>query len=337
MRKYSGALIVLESIRMRTIGRVLAAVLIVAWAAGAAAQNYPSRNVRIICGFAAGGGSDIIARVVAQKLTEAWGQNVIVDNRVGAAGIIGADLVAKAPPDGYTMLVSSQTSTAVAASLYAKLPYDVLKDFTVVTVIGSAPAIVMVHPSLPVKTFREFVAFAKANQKTLSYGSSGVGSTANLAGELMNQSLGISIVQVPYKGESAAIIDVISGQLPFTYTTLPTALPLIRSGKVRGLAITSAERSSLAPEFPTVAESGVPGYEMTAWNALYAPAALPRDLVVRINADVVKLLALPDVKERFAQLGIERVGNSPDAANAYLKSETARWAKVIKTANLRAE
>ena len=322
---------------MRTFGRALAAAAIVAWAAGAAAQNYPSRNVRIICGFAAGGGSDIIARVVAQKLTEAWGQNVIVDNRVGAAGIIGADLVAKAPPDGYTMLVSSQTSTAVAASLYAKLPYDVLKDFTVVTVIGSAPAIVMVHPSLPVKTFREFVAFAKANQKTLSYGSSGVGSTANLAGELMNQSLGISIVQVPYKGESAAIIDVISGQLPFTYTTLPTALPLIRSGKVRGLAITSAERSSLAPEFPTVAESGVPGYEMTAWNALYAPAALPRDLVVRINADVVKLLALPDVKERFAQLGIERVGNSPDAANAYLKSETARWAKVIKTANLRAE
>ena len=193
------------------------------------------------------------------------------------------------------------------------------------------------HPSLPVKTFREFIAFAKANQKTLSYGSSGIGSTANLAGELMNQSLGISVVQVPYKGESAAIIDVISGQLPFTYTTLPTALPLIRSGKVRGLAITSAERSSLAPEFPTVAESGVPGYEMTAWNALYAPAALPRDLVVRINADVVKLLALPDVKERFAQLGIERVGNSPDAANAYLKSETARWAKVIKTANLRAE
>lgn len=322
---------------MRTFARALAAVAIIAWTAGAGAQTYPSRNVRIICGFAAGGGSDIIARVVAQKLTEAWGQNVIVDNRVGAAGIIGADLVAKAPPDGYTMLVSSQTSTAVAASLYAKLPYDVLKDFSVITVIGSAPAIVMVHPSLPVKTFREFVAFAKANQKTLSYGSSGIGSTANLAGELMNQSLGISIVQVPYKGESAAIIDVISGQLPFTYTTLPTALPLIRSGKVRGLAITSAERSSLAPEFPTVAESGVPGYEMTAWNALYAPAALPRDLVVRINADVVKLLALPDVKERLAQLGIERVGNSPEAASAYLKSETARWAKVIKTANLRAE
>ena len=300
-------------------------------------QSYPNKSVRIVVGFAPGGGSDIVARVVAQKLTETWGQTVFVDNRVGASGIIGAEIVAKAPPDGYTLLVSSQTSTAVAASLYSKLPYDVLRDFVVVTVLGSAPALVMIHPSLPAKTIQEFIAFAKANYKSLSYGTSGIGSTAHLAGELLNQSLQISIAHVPYKGESAAIIDVISGQLPMTFTTLPAALPQVKTGKVRGLAITSLQRSPLAPEFPTLAQSGVPGYEVTAWNAVYAPAAMPWDLVARINADVVRLLGLPDVKERLAQLGIDAVGNSPEQAAAYLRSETARLGKVIKAANMHAD
>ena len=301
------------------------------------AQVYPAKPVRFIVGFAPGGGSDIVARVIAQKLTETWGQTVVVENRVGASGIIGAELVSKAPPDGYTMLVSSQTSTAVAASLYAKLPYDVLKDFAVVTVLGSAPAMVVVHPSLPPKTFPEFLAFVKANQKTLSYGSSGIGSTAHLAGELMNQLIHVSINHVPYKGESAAIADVMSGQLPITYTTLPAALPQVKAGRVRGLAITSLRPSPLAPGFPTVNESGVPGYEVTAWNAIYAPAATPKELLARINTDVLKLLSLPDVRERLSQLGIDPVGNSPDAAAAYLRAETARWGKVIKSANLRAE
>ena len=195
----------------------------------------------------------------------------------------------------------------------------------------------MVHPSLPPRTIQEFIAFARANYKSLSYGTSGIGSTAHLAGELLNQSLQISIAHVPYKGESAAIIDVISGQLPMTFTTLPAALPQVKGGKVRGLAITSLQRSPLAPEFPTLAESGVPGYEFTAWNAVYAPAAMPRDLVARINADIVRLLGLPDVKERLAQLGIDPVGNSPEQAAAYLKSETARLGKVIKAANMRAD
>jgi tripartite-type tricarboxylate transporter receptor subunit TctC len=300
-------------------------------------QAYPAKTVRVIVGFAPGGGSDIVARVVAQKLTEAWGHTVVVENRTGASGIIGAELVSKAAPDGYTLLVSSQTSTAVAASLYSKLPYDVLKDFAIVTVLGSAPTIVMVHPSLPPKTFAEFVSFVKANHKGLSYGSAGIGSTAHLAGELMNQSLNVGILHVPYKGESASIADVVGGQLPLTYATLPAALPQVKAGKVRGLAITSLQRSPLAPEFPTVAESGVPGYEVTAWNAVYAPASMSKDLIARINLDVVKVLALPEVRERLAQLGIDRVGNSPDEAASYLRSETARWGKVIKAANLRAD
>jgi tripartite-type tricarboxylate transporter receptor subunit TctC len=311
--------------------------LLLSGAENSCAQTYPVKTVRIIVGFAAGGGSDIIARVIAQKLTAAWGQTVIVDNRVGASGIIGAELVAKAPADGYTLLVSSQTSTAVAASLYSKLPYDVLKDFSIVTVLGSAPTLVMVHPSLPPRTFREFVSFAKANFHTLSYGTAGIGSTAHLAGELMNQSLQIRMTPVPYKGESASIADVISGQLPLTFATLPAALPQAKGGKLRGLAITSLHRSALAPEFPTAAESGVPGYEVTAWNAVYAPAALPPALIARLNADIVKVLGLPDVRERLAQLGIDRVGNSPDEAAAYLRTETARWGKVIKSAHMRAD
>jgi len=311
--------------------------LLLSAAAAAYGQTYPAKTVRVVVGFAPGGGSDIVARVVAQKLTEPWGQTVVVENRTGASGIIGAEFVSKAAPDGYTLLVSSQTSTAVAASLYSKLPYDVLKDFAIVTVLGSAPTIIMVHPSLPPKTFQEFVSFVKANHKTLTYGSAGIGSTAHLAGELMNQSLNTGILHVPYKGESASISDVISGQLPLTYATLPAALPQVKAGKVRGLAITSLQRSPLAPEFPTVAESGVPGYEVAAWNAVYAPAAMPKDLIARINQDVVKVLALPDVRERLAQLGIDRVGNSPEEAAAYLRSETARWGKVIKAANVRAD
>ena len=319
------------------LNMLLTIALLACGTADTLAQAWPAKTVRIIVGFAPGGGSDIIARVIAQKLTEAWGQTVIVDNRVGASGIIGADLVAKAPPDGYTLLVSSQTSTAVAASLYSKLPYDVLKDFAIVTVLGSATTMIVVHPSLPPKTIQEFVTFVKANHKTLSYGSAGIGSTAHLAGELLNQSLGISMTHIPYKGESAAIAEVISGQIPLTFATLPAALPQVKAGKVRGLAITSLQPSPLAPGLPTVAQSGVPGYEVTAWNAVYAPAALPRDLVARINADIVKILGLPDVRERLAQLGIDRIGNSPDEAAAYLRTETARWGKVIKAANMRAD
>ena len=316
--------------------RLLGAVLFV-FATAAFAQTYPNKPVRIFVGFAPGGGSDIIARVIAQKLTEAFGQQFVVENRVGASGIIAADLVSKAPPDGYTLLVSSQTSTAAAAGLYPKLPYDVLKDFNTITVLGVAPALIVVHPSLPAKTFPEFVSFVKANQKTLNYGSAGYGSTAHLAGELFNQLLGTKIQHVPYKGESAAIAEVIAGQVPITWTTLPSALPHVRAGKVKALAITSLQRSPLAKEFPTVHESGIPGYEVMAWNAIYAPAALPREIAMRINAEAAKALRMPDVRERLAVLGIEPVGNTPEQAAAYLRSETIRWSKVIKIAGLKAE
>ena len=301
----------------------------------ATAQSYPAKPVRIVVGFTPGGVTDVTARILAQKLTELWGQTVVVDNRPGASGIIGAEAVSKAPPDGYTLLVAPQTSTSVATTLYPKLPYDVVRNIPIITVLGSSPQLLVLHPSLPPRSFKEFIPFAKANFKTLSFGSGGLGSTPHLAGELLNLSLEIKMVHIPYKGENTAVADVLGGQLPLMFSSLPVSLPLSKSGKLRALAITSPQRSPLAPEYPTIAESGIPGFETATWVGLHAPANTPRDLIVRINGDIIKVLNQPDTRERLAQQGIDRVGNSPDEAAAYVKSEIIKWAKVIRAANVR--
>ena len=299
------------------------------------AQTYPAKSVRIVVGFTPGGVTDVTARIIAQKLTELWGQTVVVDNRPGASGIIGAETVSKSPPDGYTLLVAPQTSTAVATTLYPKLPYDVVRDIPVITVLGSSPQLLVLHPSLPPRTFREFIPFAKANYQTLSFGSGGLGSTPHLAGELLNLSLEIKMVHVPYKGENTAVADVLGGQLPLMFSSLPVSLPLSKAGKIRALAITSLQRSPLAPEYPTIAESGIPGFETATWVALHAPAGASRELLMRINADVVRVMHQTDARDKLAQQGIDRVGNSPDEAAAYMKSEITKWAKVIRAANVR--
>src|SRR3954470_8982230 len=299
------------------------------------AQTWPARSVRIIVGFTPGGVTDVSARIVAQKLTEMWGQNVVVDNRPGASGIIGAETVAKAAPDGYTLLIAPQTSTSVATTLYPKLPYDVVRDIPVITIVGSSPQLLVLHPSLPPRSFKEFIPFAKANYKTLSFRSGGLGSTPHLAGELLNLSLSIRMVHIPYKGENTAVADVLGGQLPLMFSSLPVSLPLSKAGKLRALAITSLQRSPLAPEYPTIAESGIPDFEGATWVGLHAPGGTSRELIARINADVVKVANQPDVKEKLAQQGIDRVANSPDEAAAYVKSEITKWAKVIKAANVR--
>ena len=315
----------------RTIALLLAAVV----SGPVHAQTYPAKSVRIVVGFTPGGVTDVAARIIAQKLTEVWGQTVVVENRPGASGIIGAETVAKAPPDGYTLLLAPQTSTSVATTLYPKLPYDVVRDIPAITVIGSSPQLLVVHPSLPPRTFKEFVPFAKANYKTLSFGSGGLGSTPHLEGELLNLSLNIKMVHIPYKGENTAAADVLGGQLPLMFSSLPVSLPLSKSGKLRALAITSLQRSPLAPEYPTIAESGIPNFEGATWVALHAPAGINKELLTRINADVVKALNFADTRERLAQQGIDRVGNTPDEAAAYVKSEITKWAKVIKAANVR--
>ena len=316
--------------------------LLAAWLLGTAAlahaQAYPAKSVRILVGFAPGGSTDVTARIMALELAKLWNQQVVVDNRPGASGMIGAELAAKAPPDGYTLLVSPQTSIVVAPLLFQKMAYDASRDFATVGVVGSSPQLFVIHPSLPSKTFREFAAFAKANAKQLSFGSGGIGSTPHLAGELLNLSLQIRMVHVPYKGENPALADVLGGQLPLMFSNLPVALPHAKAGKLRALAITSLQRSELAPEYPTVAESGIPDFDTATWSGLYAPAATPRELVARVSADVNRIFSLPEVKQRMLGQGIDYgMHANPEAHAAYVKSETVRWGRVIKEAGVRAE
>jgi len=314
-------------------------ILLLSCAAGQTyGQAYPAKPVRIVVGFAPGGSTDVTARILAQELTKLWNQQVIVDNRPGASGMIAAELAAKAPPDGYTLLVSPQTSIVVAPLLFQKMAYDPIKDFATVGVVGSSPQLLVIHPSLPPKNFREFAVFAKANARQLSFGSGGIGSTPHLAGELLNLSLKIKMVHVPYKGENPALADVLGGQLPLMFSNLPVALPHARAGKLRGLAVTSLQRSPTAPEYPTVVESGIPGFDTATWSGLYVPAATPREIVVRVNADVVRVFSLPEVKQRMLNQGIDYgMHTTPEAHAAYVKSEFVRWGKVIKEAGVRVE
>jgi len=303
----------------------------------AAAQSFPSKQVRIIVGLAPGGTTDLVSRILAQKLTEAWGQNVIVDNRPGASGMIGGDLVAKAAPDGYTLLITPQTSIAVAPALYGKAPYDAAKDFATITLVGSTPLLMVVHPSFPPKTFAEFAVLAKKNGNKLTFGSGGIGSSPHMAGELLSAQLGIRMNHVPYKGENPAIADTIGGQIPIMFANLPVAVPHVKTGKLRGLANTAATRSPLAPEIPTVAESGFKDYAIATWYGFLGPAGLPPELIARLQRDVSRIVNQPDNRERLVNMGVDIIANSPDEFAAYLRAEIARYTKIIKDAGIKAE
>ena len=312
--------------------------LTVALVAGtAAAQSFPSKQVRIIVGLAPGGTTDLVSRILAQKLTEAWGQHVIVDNRPGASGMIGGDLVAKAAPDGYTLLITPQTSIAVAPALYGKAPYDAAKDFATITLVGSTPLLMVVHPSFPPKTFAEFAVLAKKSGNKLTFGSGGIGSSPHMAGELLSAQLGIRMNHVPYKGENPAIADTIGGQIPIMFANLPVAVPHVKTGKLRGLANTAATRSPLAPEIPTVAESGFKDYAIATWYGFLGPAGLPPELIARLQRDVSRIVNQPDNRERLVNMGVDIIANSPDEFAAYLRAEIARYTKIIKDAGIKAE
>jgi tripartite-type tricarboxylate transporter receptor subunit TctC len=302
------------------------------------AQSYPVKTVRILVGFAPGGSTDLTARVFAQELSKVWGSQVLVDNRPGASGLIAGELTAKAAPDGYTWLVSPQTTTVVAPLIFKKVPFDPMKDFAPIAVIGSTPQLLVLHPSLPPRTFREFAAFVKDNAKNLSYASGGIGSTPHMAGELLNTSLKVRVTHVPYKGENPGVIDLLGGQIPYMFSNFPVVFPHVQEGKLRALAITSLQRSPLAPEFPTVAESGIPGFDTATWSGLYVPGATPRDIIKRIHADIYKIMNASDFKKRMLQQGIDQSdANTPDKHAAFLKAELVRWGKVIEDAGIRAE
>ncbi len=310
--------------------------LLLAFAADAIAQSYPSRPIRFVVPFPPGGGNDIVGRIVALKLAEALGQPVVVDNRAGAGGTIGTDIVAKSPPDGHTMLINN-ISLAVNATLFAKLPYDTLKDLAPVTLVGRQPNLLVVHPSVPAQSVRELLALAKAKPRQLNYGSGGVGTASHLATELLKLMAHVDLEHVPYKGLGPALTDLIGGQVQLIISTLASAMPQVKTGRLRPLAVTTLKRSSFFPEVPTMDEAGVRGYEFDTWYGLLVPAGTPRAIVDRLNQETAKALASAAVKEQFAAQGLEAAPRSAGRFGAYLKSEVEKWGKVVRASGAKAE
>ena len=294
----------------------------------AAAQSYPVKPVRIIVGYPPGGPTDVIARTVAQKLTEAFGQQVIVDNRAGASGMIGAELVVKAAPDGYTLLTVPITY-AVTPSVFPKMPYDAEKDLAPVALIAAAPFILVVHPTLPVKTVRDLITLAKSRPGQINYASASAGGMPHLAGELFNSMTGVKLVHIPYKGAAPATIDLLAGQVSLMFNNMLSAMPHVKSGKLRAVAVTSIKRSLAVPELPAIAET-VPGFEASGWYGAFAPAATPREIIAKLNSEINRVMRLPDVAQRLAGDGVEAVAMTPEQFAGYLHREIAKWGKVVK-------
>ena len=315
---------------------LLAALAVANVHAQAPAASYPVKQIRVIVPFPAGGPTDAIARAIGQKLSETWGQPVIVDNRPGAGGNIGTELAAKSPADGYTLFIGT-VANAINQSLFAKLPFDFVRDFAPVTQNYVTGLILAVHPSLPAHSVKELIALAKAHPGQLSYSSSGVGGTPHLAGELFNSMAGVKMVHVPYKGSAPAMADLLGGHIQLTFDNMLTVLPQVKAGKLRGLAVTMTTRSPLAPELPTVAEAGLKGFEVKSWNGVVVPTGTPKEIIARLNGEIVRILRQPDLREKFLVQGVELVPTTPEEFGAFIKQDIAKWAKVIQLSGARAE
>lgn len=313
------------------------AVPLLALAGSVCAQTYPSKPIRIVVPFAAGGGVDFTARIVGQKLSMAFGQPVVADNRTGAAGAIGTELAAKSAPDGYTLLLGSAGPLAILPGISPRLPYDPIASFAPVTLVSSMPFVLVVHPSLPVRSVQDLIALARAKPGQLNYASPGSGSTTHLVAELLKALAKLDIVHVPYKGVAPAVADLLAGQVQLMSGDLSTVMPQVRAGKLRALALTGAKRSALAPELPTIAEAGVPGYEASGWFGVLAPAATPGEIVSRLNAAIVKGIMDADARERLAALGGDVVGSTPAEFALRLRDDLAKWGQLIKAIGLKSE
>lgn len=301
----------------------------------AAAQHYPSKTVRMIVGYPPGGPTDLLARIVSQKLTESWSQQVIVDNRPGASGMIGAELTVRAAPDGYTLLMVPVTY-AVTPSLFRKMPYDAVRDLAPVAQVAAAPFILVVHPTLPVKTVKDLIALARSRPGQLNYASASAGGMPHLAGELFNTMTGVKMVHIPYKGAAPATTDLLAGQVSLMFNNMLSAMPHVKTNRLRAIAVTSSKRSAAVPELPSIAET-VPGYEASGWYAAFAPAATPRELIAKINADMNRVMKMPEVTQRLAGDGVEAVGTTPEQFGSYLRSEIAKWGKIVKASGATAD
>jgi tripartite-type tricarboxylate transporter receptor subunit TctC len=319
------------------VGAVCAAVAVaVATPVGSAiAQSFPSKPLRIVVGFPPGGGADFVARLVGAKLGEAFKQQVVIDNRAGANGIIASELVAKSPADGYTLLLGVSATHAINPNIYTKLPYDAVKDFAPISEVALTPLILVVAPSLPVNNVQDLIKLAKARPGEINFASAGNGNVTHLAAELFKGTTGINITHVPYKGSAPAIVDLMAGQVSMYFDTMPSSLPHVRAGKLKGLAVTSAKRSATAPDIPTVDESGVPGFETTSWFGLLAPAGTPPAVIDVLHRELAKALATPDSGERMKQQGLDPVVNNPAEFGNVIRTDIAKWGKVIKDANIR--
>ena len=325
---------------MKNTGRIVRTLMLCGIAqcglVPALAQNYPVKPLRVIAPFPAGGGTDLFARAVGQKLSLVLGQQVVVDNRSGAGGMIGSELVARAAPDGYTLLITSSSSHSIVPHLTRKPIYDPLRDFAPVIIIASAPNLLVVHPSLPARTVGELVALAKSRPGSINYASNGSGTLSHLTGELFKLQTRTNLVHIPYKGGPPALIDLVAGQVSALFTALPTAFPQVRSGKLRAIAVTSLKRAEIARELPTVAET-IPGFESSQWWGVLAPAATPPEVIDKLNAEVARIVGDAEVKARFANEGAEPVGGTPRDFAAYLKTDYEKWGSVVKEAGIRPE
>lgn len=317
------------------LGTVIALFTAALAVSDAAAQQYPSRPIRLVVPFTPGGTTDIVARVVGNRLAEALGVQVVIENRPGAAGSIGAEVAAKSKPDGYTLFMGHIGTLAVNPALHAKLPYDPIRDFAPISMVTMVPNMLVVHPSLPVKAMKELIAFAKSRPGALAYGSTGTGGTPYLAVEYFKVMAGLSIVEIPYKGAAPMMTDLISGEISLTITGIPAVLPHVKSGRLRALAVSSAKRSAAVPELPTMSEAGLRGYEATAWYGILAPAGTAREILAKLNAEITSSLKHPDVADRLKSEGAEPGGSTPEQFAAFIKTETARWAEVIKTTGVK--
>jgi tripartite-type tricarboxylate transporter receptor subunit TctC len=299
-------------------------------------QKYPSRPIRLVLPFPPGGSTDIVARVVGQKITESLGQQIVIDNRAGAAGNVAAEHVARSAPDGYTLFQVNVANT-ISASLYPKLSYSLTGDFAPITQLATTAYVVLTHSSVPAKSVRELIAVAKSRPGQLNYASAGSGSATHLSGELLKTMAGVNIVHVPYKGTGPALTAVLSGEVDFYFATVPAAVPFAKSGRLRALGVTSAKRASLMPDVPTIAENGLKGYDTGTWHGVLAPAATPRDIVQLLSGEIIKIMKMPDVREKLIGQGLEPVGDTPEQFGAFIRAEIEKWAKVVKASGTRPE
>jgi len=322
---------------MKGFSRALVAMALALGALPSLAQPYPSKPIRIVVPFPAGGIADVYARIIGARMSEAWGQAVVVENRTGAGGNIGAEAVAKSAPDGHTLVMGSVGTHAVNVSLFARLPYDPVNDFAPIALVAETDALLVVHPSVPARTVAELIALARSKPGALSYASAGPGTASHLAGELFKSMAKVDMLHIPYKGNSPAITDLLAGQTALFFATMPTVLPQAKAGKLRALATCGAVRAAATPELPTVAEAALPGFDVTNWIGLFAPAGTPADIVARLNAEVLRTMQAPEMQGRLAAEGARFVPTTPAQFGSYVKAEIAKWAPVVKASGARAD